>query len=271
MNATAAAAAKNVITKCRHRHGRIFQLFLLITCLESLLLFHNVISLAQRVPESVPIFDDSDPIPPRPINVSTSFSHLQPPPPVEVTNEKINFDDVSGSGAGSLTEEVVHEEPSPTVAPSIVETITSPGPSMERAAAMDEVSESSSESNQPTTMSSSLSLWPVETCSNDSDCPSNSTCAAGACTCQAGYCLNDGNCLVNNVPEVICLCKDGFSGPHCQFKDQFCGGRFCLNGGSCSPNGTHCICSSGKCACVCVLTIEDNKQTLSKYLQDMTD
>lgn len=237
-------ALKNVITQCRQRHGIILHLLLLITCLESLLLLHNVICLAQRMPESVPIFDDSDPIPPRPINVST-FNQLQPPSlEVAPPNDKVHFDDISGSGAGGIAEEIVHEEPSPTVAPSITETSTGPELAFERAA-HGVLSEVSNEPT-PTTMSSAPPFWPVESCSNDGDCPSNSTCVAEACICQSGYCLNEGSCLVNNVPEVICLCKDGFSGPHCQFKDQLCGGRFCLNGGSCSANGTHCICTSGK-------------------------
>ncbi|XP_055375058.1 protein crumbs isoform X2 [Condylostylus longicornis] len=97
-----------------------------------------------------------------------------------------------------------------------------------------------------------------EPCKNNGAC--QSTNGELKCLCPSGYtgkfcevgpacpqCPPDADCIGGK-----CICKPGTTGSHCETLSSAMadipprsGGCVCMNGGTCSPNGTHCYCPSG--------------------------
>ncbi|XP_034117686.1 protein crumbs isoform X2 [Drosophila albomicans] len=76
--------------------------------------------------------------------------------------------------------------------------------------------------------------------------------------CPQENCLNGGTCLGYNSNNYTCICANGYTGYNCQLNSADGGTTLaltpincnatngkCLNGGTCSMNGTHCYCAVG--------------------------
>uniref|UniRef100_A0A3Q2P5H2 Sushi, nidogen and EGF like domains 1 n=1 Tax=Fundulus heteroclitus TaxID=8078 RepID=A0A3Q2P5H2_FUNHE len=64
--------------------------------------------------------------------------------------------------------------------------------------------------------------------------------------CLSQPCLNGGSCL-NKIGSYKCVCRDGFSGKHCQIDTNDCLSEPCMNKGTCEdqPGSYVCHCPQG--------------------------
>lgn len=91
----------------------------------------------------------------------------------------------------------------------------------------------------------------VPHCADNSDEFCNTSPICPDCDiCGNNVCLNGGKC---SEKDKTCICKDGFSGPRCEFK--FCD---CLNGGICNrfSNKKQCQCQTGYSGQLCEIVTE---------------
>lgn len=67
------------------------------------------------------------------------------------------------------------------------------------------------------------------------------------CELYPNICQNGGTC--NNLPgKYLCVCVNGWTGPHCEENIDDCKGNPCYNGGTCEDRIGYyfCNCTPGK-------------------------
>ncbi|XP_033101083.1 delta-like protein 1 isoform X2 [Anneissia japonica] len=79
--------------------------------------------------------------------------------------------------------------------------------------------------------------------------------------CIANTCMNGGKCF-ETLENVMCVCKEGYTGMQCETKLEKCEYNPCANNGTCivSIHGHSCQCSIGYAGkyCDCIKTADEN-------------